>query len=204
MEETTEVLKSGKTSTASTRNNDLAEARERAIFCFGTARLFEKRRKSLRFVNKINKYIGLFIPLSLGYFFISSGTESESLMPIFIYTTAFFSTAQLLISLWALISDWDIKLENYTESVSNNARYYRIFKEIEERYDEDPAKYSAKLKEIMLLDDAQRDKDDRQNISASEDRFIMRRGLYQFQQKCSICGKIPDIRKPKKCANCGK
>lgn len=185
--------------------NDRIEAEDRAVYCFGTAKLFENRRKSLRFFNKINKYIGLFIPLSFGFFFMSLKSSSlmPTLEPIFLSITTLLNASLLFISLWALVNDWDVRLENYTESISNNRQYFKVFKEISERYDEKPTEYAAKLKEMILLDDMQQKKDDKENFSAKDNRFITRQGLYQLQLECPKCGNIPSIEKPKTCENCG-
>jgi len=187
------------------KNKDQAEAEDRAVYCFGTAKLFEKRRKRIGFLNKLTKYVGLLIPLSFSLFYMSLENSSFILTftPIFKYVALTLNVILLFISSWALIFDWDNRLENFTESISNNRRYFKIFKEIAERYNEDETKYANLYRETILLDDIQQAKDDKENFSAKDDRFIMREGLYQTQRECTICGKIPDINL-KNCSCCGK
>jgi len=182
------------------KNKNQIEAEDREVYCFGTAKLFEKRRKRIAFLNKLPKYIGLFIPLSLG---IIVSSDNSFLMPIFKSIAFILNTIMLVLSLWALIFDWDNRLENFTESISNNRRYYKIFKEIAERYNEDETKYANLYRETILLDDMQQAKDDKENFSAKEDRFIMREGLYQTQRECTVCGRIPD-KNLNNCSCCGK
>jgi len=185
--------------------SDVRNAVDRAVYCFGTAKLFEKRRKKIGFRNKLTKYVGLLIPLSFGLFYMS--LENSSLIltytPILKYVALGFNIILLFISSWALIFDWDNRLENFTESISNNRRYYKIFLEIAERYDEDIVKYANLYKETKLLDDAQQEKDEKENLSAEDERFIMREGLCQLHQECPKCKKIPDKGKSVKCSNCG-
>jgi len=187
-------------------NRDKKEAEDRAVFCFGTERLFEKRRKKYQLLNKATKFIGLFVPISLGFFAMSSQDPelTLTLMPIFRYLTTFLNAVILVISVWSMVAEWDAKIENYTESISNNIQYYKAFKEILERYDENPTEYASKLKEMILLDDIQQNKDGKESYSAKDYRFIMRQGLYQLQTTCAKCGEIPDIINPGTCSNCGK
>jgi len=189
--------------------SDRLEAEERAVYCFGTAKLFEERRKKYKLRNKIIKFTGLSIPISLGFFAMSPEISSlipilkPIVMPILLSITTLINAAMLILSIWALVDEWDAKVENYTESVSNNRQYFKIFKEISERYDENPTEYAAKFKETILLDDIQQNKDDKENFSAWDDRFITRHGLYQLHLPCPKCGNIPSIKNPKPCENCG-
>jgi len=181
--------------------NDREEAKRRAIFCFGTAKIFGKRRKTIGFFNKLIKYFGLLVFLSLS---LLVSAEDPFLINVFKSVTFVFNVILLVFSLWALIFDWDNRLENFSEAISKNMQYFRVFKEIKERYNEDKTKYANLLTETKLLDDLQQEKDYKENFSAKECRFIMREGLYQLQLKCVVCGKIPNIANPEKCDNCGK
>jgi len=189
--------------------NDRMEAEDRAVYCIGTAKLFEERRKKYKLRNKIIKFTGLSIPISLGFFAMSPEIESlipilkPVIMPILLSITTLLNAALLLLSVWALVDEWDAKVENYTESVSNNRHYFNVFKEISERYDENPTEYAAKYKEMILLDDIQRNKDGKENFSAWDYRFITRHGLFQLHLPCPKCGNIPSLEKSKTCENCG-
>ncbi|MDR2554694.1 MAG: hypothetical protein LBC64_04625 [Fibromonadaceae bacterium] len=188
------------------KSSEQIESERRAVYCFGTMRLLEKKRKTLRFFNKTNKFIGLSIPICLSLSLVSAKDLPiiSTIMPIFPYITFILNIYILVISVWALIAEWDAKIENYTDSISNNMQYYKIFKEIAERYNENPTEYAAKFKETILLDDTQRKQDGRGDFSPKDHRFITRQGSHQLQFKCVDCNKIPDIKNPGTCRNCGK
>jgi len=186
--------------------NDLTEATNRAVYCFGTAKLLEKRRKRLRFWNRINKFIGLFIPVFIGLSFMSAKDLPiiiSTIMLIFPYIAFILNASMFVISILALVAEWDAKIENYTDSISNNMQYFNIFKEILDRYYESPKEYSAKLKETTSLDNVQQKQDGRENFSLKEYRFITRVGLYQLHLPCPECNKVPSLEKTKNCENCG-
>jgi len=189
--------------------NDRKEATDRAVYCFGTTRLLEKRREKYKLLNKIIKFTGISIPISLGFFATSPKiaalipTLEPVIMPILLSITAFLNIALLYLSVWALVDEWDAKIEIYTDSISNNMQYFKVFKEIAERYIENPTDYSAKLKEMILLDDVQQKQDGKENFSNKDYRHITRLGLHQLHLPCPNCKKVPSLEKTKTCETCG-
>jgi mobilome CxxCx(11)CxxC protein len=190
------------------KSKDQIEAEMRAVDCFGTARLLEKKRKTIKFFSKANKFIGLAIPLIFGTLYTLSNDKSlipklEPIIPIIQLITAILGLALLIISLLALVNDWDTRIENYTKSIPNNMRYHDTFCEIVERYYEDEKKYAALYRKTKSLDDMQQEKDGIEDFSIKDRQFITKHGLHQLDIKCPECKKVPDITKSGKCGNCG-
>jgi mobilome CxxCx(11)CxxC protein len=183
--------------------NDVQEAWDRALFCYGTAKIVEKRTKTLKFLNKINKFIGLAIPLSIGGVVISFGLNA-SLLPTALLILGILGIFQLIVSLWSLIDDWENKIENYVNSKSRNLHYSDLFQKIAKESNEDKTKYTNVFIETMLYDKIQREEDNKMNISEKEKRYGLRYALFQFQRCCVGCGKIPNMKKISKCNVCGK
>ncbi len=183
--------------------NDRIEAWNRAVLCFGTARIFEEREKCIILFNKFTKITELIVPLITGSAAITFGINF-SLMPKYVLiATGGIAIMQLIFSLWALIFSFEDKLKHYSDSVSNNTSYSEKFEEIGRRYDEDINEYEKTFEKMILLDNRQREIDGRMGITNKEKRFGMSEALSRFNRYCSMCGKKPDIDNSKKCKNCG-
>lgn len=184
---------------------DRIEAWDRAVYCFGTAKIFEKRLKQLNILNKGAKFIGLAVPLIIGYFVMTFGKENVLSASWFLYTAAILGFVQLSISLWALVDNWDDKLQCYAEFASENIHYSDTFENIGKRYGENKVEYARLLREMIALDGKQRKLNSKMNISRKENRYAMRYSLFQFERECVECKTIPIVDKPKRgCSICGK
>lgn len=186
-------------------DNNIVEAGQRALFCFGTAKIVENRMKRLKLANRIIKFLGLFIPLIIGGIVLSFGSCS-TLQPMFTPILGALALVQLVLSLWALVANWDQMIIDYSESKTKNLYLCDVLIDIYRNYTDDETKYDSIYKEFILRDTQQRDNDNKNfNFSDKEKRLGMRYGLWLYQWPCAECNKIPNLRKPdKKCSVCGK
>ena len=184
------------------QNSIQNDARDRALHCYGTAKVVEKRLRNLNRIDKIAKFLGLILPLSIGSFVVTVGTDT-ALAPKLLYISGILGAFQLIITLWSLIDNWSGKLEDYMESKIKNMYYTDVFTEIGMRYKEDEAKYANLFNDTKILDNIQQGRDHKINITEKERRFGMRHALFQFRQICAGCKKIPSLGKPIKCDVCG-
>jgi len=183
--------------------NDRIEAWNRAVCCFGTAKIFEKRLRELDPINKRTQILGFVTPLLFGCFVMFSDKENILSNHVFLFFVAIFSFIQLFVSLWALVDNWNNKLGDYTTSISENMFYAGKFEDIGRRYSEDKDRHEKLLQETILSDDLQRKRDIKMNISAKEIRYGRRYALSRFQRKCAECGEIPIVDSPNKnCSLC--
>jgi len=111
------------------RDNIMKESLYRAIHCFGTARIIENKLKWLKRIDKMVKFIGLALPVSVGSFVIASGRNATFTQDL-LFAVGILSFLQLIVILWSLIDSWNIKQVNYLGAVSKNMYLSNLFREI--------------------------------------------------------------------------
>jgi len=183
-------------------NSIQIDAWNRALHCYATAKIVETRLRNLNRIDKISKFLGLILPLSIGSFVITVGMNT-TLSPVLLYVSGILGAFQLTITLWSLIDNWNSKLEDYLESKTKNLYYMEIFNEIGNRYSEDEIKYKNLSNETNIYDNIQRERDNKMNVTEKERHFGMRHALVQFQRVCTGCNQKPILTKTKKCDVCG-
>lgn len=167
--------------------NDRDEARQRAFQCFGTARILEKRQKTIEFYLFINKVIELIIPAGIGFVAITF-RKAQSNMDTLLTLVGIFGLIQLTFSLFVLIKKWESKRESYIDSISKNLAYFKSFEKIRKRYDQG-REYKELLKEMILLDDELQEKDEKMCISEKEKLYGRKLAFERLGREFSDCHK---------------
>jgi len=175
---------------------------KKAIYCFGTAYIFECRARRLRLGLRIIEFLGIIVPLFVGGIVTTYGIQFKHIQAILLLG-GIVALAQLFTSVWALVSKWDDEYSYAQESISANhdlsARYRRFG-------ENPPPRLEDFRMEVRFLDaeDSRRfDRDYRHGISDQKKRKGMRAGLRSFGRECDGCKAIPKSMKPSQCPVCG-
>lgn len=182
---------------------NLSDLWDRSLNCYGTAYLLQYKMQKITVFNTILKFMGLAIPLVVGGVVLSFG-YNQALMPILLYVLGILSIIQLIVSLWAIVDNWDRKIEIYSESKLKNLELSDLLKDCALRYNQDKDKYDSVFTELIIKDDIQKRNDNKIYFSEKEKRKGLRAGLFQFQRECVSCKKIPKSLRASNCETCGK
>ncbi|MBK7142038.1 MAG: hypothetical protein IPH75_08160 [bacterium] len=176
-----------------------------ALYCYGTAYIFECRIRPLEVAINLLTFTGFLGPMIAGVTVTSVSTSGQvaGWVILVIWFAVALSAIHVLLSLWALVQEWLNQLAFYKSSMVEN---YQLSSELE-----DLAKNTL-LSDIdwrnraAILDERgkYRQKEDlHQNITEDERRMGMRYALRKFKRACSGCGKIPTSIVASDCDICG-
>jgi len=118
------------------RENDITEAVNKAVICFGMAKILEKRLMRIDYINKKLTFMGLILPSGVGITSAKLGefkelfvTASPMEMAIIIAVIT-FGIIQMIISAYSISHKWNDNLLTYRDSKSENYKnadkYYNI------------------------------------------------------------------------------
>ncbi len=174
-----------------------------ALYSYGTAWLFERKSRSLKRRLRILAFLGVAGPVAIGGIVLSFGTNPDFL-PVLLSVASVLGVFQLLISIWALVANWD---EAYAHSIESMNENYRLSDRYRELASNPPAEVSEleRRVELVRVDDRRiSDLDRKQGVSEKEKRRGMRAALRQFQRRCAGCGKVPSSMESSDCDVCGR
>jgi len=162
--------------------------------------VFEKRAASYRWWARVPAFLGVAVPVVVGGMVLSFGTSQPNL-PRILVVAGVLGLVQLVMSVWALVAQWESSLAYALESASENHRFATEFEKL--------AKYPTHdlRARFDLLDSTYQARtlaDVRQVVSPEEKRFGLRSGLHRFQRPCVECKVIPNPKKASGCSVCGK
>lgn len=170
-----------------------------AIHAFGTAWIFEKRARKLRWKLKILSFLGIAVPVVIGGIVLSFGTNPR-ILPALLWVAGVLGVAQLTGSVWSLVARWDDSLAYALESVTAN---YRLSRRFESLGEQPPADLEVEFRVLDAENQARKDLDFRQDLTPKEKRAGLRAGLRQFQRACVGCNEVPTSMSPTDCEVCG-
>ena len=178
------------------------ESWKRAIECFGTGAIFQRRARSLRHRIRILVFLALGGPLLLGATVLAFGTKGRSsvLLSILIPATAIVGIAQICASLWALVARWDDSLVEASQSVAENVRLSTDFRDLGVN---PPSDLESKFAILAAQYAIRSERDLGQDVSDKERRRGLRMALRQFHRPCVACGLVPLSEKASDCEVCG-
>jgi mobilome CxxCx(11)CxxC protein len=168
-----------------------------ALEAFGTADIFERRAGRLSTKIKWLAFMGLGQVVVVGATVISFGTKSSHLEQL-LYGVGIVAVGQAMISLWALIANWDTALSYASESQAENNRLSRRFVDLA-GIESNDVEFRVKRAEY----EAREAQDAKQQITEKEKRRGMRSGLRQFRRQCDRCKLVPESMDASKCSVCG-
>lgn len=183
-------------------DDKLRKCADEALKAHGTAYIFEKRAATVRTRLLILSFLGIAGPASVGAIISTYSLDNET-TKIVIGGAGVIAIAQLLFSIWALVSKWDSNLASYIESKSSNynlsSRFDNLAKDTTLAQHEFDTEFKILEKEAEL----RRALDHQFDITDKEKRMGMRYGLRQFQRPCAQCNTVPTNMKPTSCGVCG-
>ena len=178
------------------------ECKRNAVNAFGTATVFERRARRTRRLIRTITFLGVLGPALLGALAGAYGLEWKYL-PHVMFVAALIGGGQFILSLWALVWQWDGDLTYALEATSIN---YRLASAYHSIIISDAGKQQV-AQDLAALDAEARARsqmDNQAGISDKEKRRGMRAALRHFEMKCVGCEQIPRSLKNTKCEVCGK
>ncbi|WP_415764915.1 mobilome CxxCx(11)CxxC protein [Pseudomonas sp. ZB1P45] len=164
---------------------------------YGTSRVFKKRSDELFSKRNIITYLGLAVPALVGASVLAVGTGIYNYI---VYPAGALVVAQLALSLWAIVAQWDSKYAYAVNAMQANLRICESWKRLGAN---PPGNFQAAFDDLADEDLRQAQIDLTQNIKDSEIRFGMRMSLYQYRIACVVCKVKPINMIPSKCHTCG-
>lgn len=189
-----------------TDNEIRIESWKKAVEAEATKSVFLRRSKKYELITKLRDFVSLAVPILLAAIYGYTWNENYLYVKNWaIIALTVSGTTQLCLAAWSLISNWDSEKAYYLQSARENETIKTIWERIGKNNTPNIAVSFGYAQERQIIQD---NNDVQKNISDSEMRFGMRRGLFLFKKSCAICGQVPTSRKPPlfpkaKCGNCG-
>ncbi len=172
-----------------------------ALYCWGTAVIFERRGRRLGRLLRILNFIGIGVPLAVGGIVLSISAK-QSVVQVLTKVAGPLLALQLIWSGWALAAKWDDRREYAIESMGDN---FRLANSYADTAQYPPSDIKHRI-EVLGVQNANREtQDTRQYLKPREKRRGMRAGLSRYQRSCVACGKVPESpEKATRCETCGR
>lgn len=175
----------------------------RALHCFGTAFLFERRAQKLQNRVQLLAFFGLVSPLTVGAAVLGYGVDSRLVVGL-VPVAALAAVIQIILSLWGLSRAWSPSLAYAVESMSANRELFDAFQRLGERPPVAVSDLQVQYDLLVERDRFRTSQDDKAGISEAEKRMGMRAALRQLRKACSACGCVPTDMKATECGVCGQ
>jgi len=175
---------------------------DEAVYCFGTAYVFERRSKAYKRLLQWLTFLGLAVPLAVGGIVMSFGVDLPYTAWI-ITVASILGLAQLILSLWSLVAKWDDMFAYSVESCSDNYRLSDLFKNLAQFENPNSPEHMNRYELLQSENRMRSGRDNQQTLSDREKRTGLRAALRQFQRTCVACKAVPMSMKPSKCDVCG-
>lgn len=176
---------------------------DRAVWAFGTAKVFSARADRYRRYLKRLAYVAIGVPVLIGGTVLSFGLGGDYL-PVLLTVGGLAGILQLGVSVCSLVADWTGSLEYSLVSASDNYDLATKFRDLGSRCAVPPDDLPVRFAELRGRDDSRRTQDVTKGVAEREKRFGHRAGLLQFQRECTACHKVPSSMEPTKCGVCGR
>jgi len=190
---------------------NITEAVDKAVNCYGTAKILEKRIKCINYINKKLAFIGFLFPSSVGITYAKLGEYKEQLGTVaspelraIMIAVMIFGIIQMIFSAYSMSHKWNDNLPKYINSKRENNNIADKYHDIWTRYRTDEAKYAEQLKETNKAYEAQQKADEELDITEKERRYGTRSAYIHYKIQCETCGELPIyIKTTSKCPVCG-
>jgi mobilome CxxCx(11)CxxC protein len=178
------------------------DAWNNALFSYGYGYLFSHRAKKLKTLLNWITFLGIIVPILIGGIVTTYGTTSPILKYLLIITAP-VSIAQLVISVWSVVANWNTSYAYYLETYLDN---YNLAEKYENLGKYPPMKneeLKSELKKIDILRSSRDKQDSKYPLSDKEKRKGMRYALRKYKRECAGCHQIPTSMNSTKCGVCG-
>jgi mobilome CxxCx(11)CxxC protein len=180
----------------------LLRCADQALHHYGTAYIFEKRAARTRWKIKLLNFFGIAAPAAVGATIATYAFNDAWMETILIFAGA-IGLAQLLVTIWSIVSKWDDQLSYCMESKSANYRLSSLYDDLRSKQWLSTIDFQTELSFIGQESQFRSDLDHREDITDKEKRMGMRSGLRRFGRQCRACNEVPKSTKSKNCDVCG-
>lgn len=178
------------------------ESWDRAINSFGKAFIFGKRaefyKKWIRFLT----ILGIIVPILVGAVATGYGLDSSILKNV-INITIPITIIQLVISIIAIVNNWNDYLSYSLEATNDYGNLSENFKKLGKNPPIDEQKLEHKFEILDTKYLLRTEQDSKYGLKDKELRKAMRYALREFQRKCVGCEEVPLSMKSTECEICG-
>ncbi len=147
-------------------------------------------------------FAGIAIPAVVGAI-AAAGIPVPRLLPIALVVAAILGIVQLAASIWALAADWSGSFAQATQSMTANQQLTDAYKRLAENPPSDLAQFERELELIRAQDEAQKSRDQAEQVEDDEMRMGLRAALRERGKACVACNVVPTSMKPTNCEVCG-
>lgn len=171
--------------------------------CAAMRYIFEKRSDRLKWRVTLIKAFGVIVPAAVGITTLGYGLDNDSLKKLIIIAVP-VTIFQFIISLWAIIYNWDGELSYSYEAIQS---YNPLYKQYHDLANYPPKEYDELKNRFDLInkDSSFREQQDAShNVKQWEKRMGMRFSLREYKLSCYGCKKNPLSLKSTPCNVCGK
>lgn len=179
------------------------ECWDRAVDCYGTAKIFLDRASRYRRNLDAISYLGIAVPALVGGNVLAYGTGATWL-PIIFIVAGLLGLMQLLLSIASVVRAWPTGLEYAHESAGANLSLSDEFRRLGSKAIDPPIDLEARANELIVKDEARRQQDVKRGVTDKELRKGHRYGLRYFQRKCVACSAVPQDMSSTECNVCGR
>lgn len=179
------------------------ESWNNSIQAFGKSYIFSKRAQFYSNWIRFLAILGIVVPLTIGATASGYGFNSEILKNTIAISIP-LSIIQLIISVFALVNNWNDHLSYSLESVNDYNSLSDSFKKLGRN---PPQQYQDFIHQFEILETIMKSRtesDSKYNLKERELRKGMRYSLREFQRECVGCNKTPISIETTNCDVCGK
>ncbi|MFZ2852618.1 MAG: mobilome CxxCx(11)CxxC protein [Rhodocyclaceae bacterium] len=179
--------------------NEIKFCRDKEIYAYGTAWLFQQRALAFRQNLNILSWLSLVVPIAVGTLL---GTfDSSELTTMTRIGSGLLGGALAITGAWAVVAGWTDALSRAERSILANNELCDRWRELKGYAGSD---FYAQLATLKERDRAQENLDNLSNITAKDKICMMRAALIQYGLPCERCGQVPTSLKPgnHNCAVC--
>jgi len=173
-----------------------------ALNCFGTAYIFECRVQPLKIATKVLTFSSFLGPMAVGLTVMSVGTTGQ-LVGWIIVVALILSCIQIVVSLWALVSEWQNRLAFCEGSMVENNVLSSDFTDLANNTLLSDSDWRNRAAVLDQKGEYRKREDLRQSVTEEERRMGMRYALRYFQRPCSGCRQVPTTIEASDCSICG-
>lgn len=179
------------------------DCHNKAYDCDAMKYIFEKRAKRLKGYATTLKAFGIIVPSLIGSVALSYQLESPFLQ--FLVSVAVpCMIIQFIISLWALVAEWDNELSYSYEAIQSYSPLFAKYKNIADYPPEEYITFKSAVDVIDLESSFREQQDTSHNVKEWEKRMGMRYSLREHKCSCYGCKVIPLSMESTACDVCGK
>lgn len=178
------------------------EAWNNSIQAFGKSYIFSKRAQFYNNWSRFLTIMGVIVPLTIGATVSGYGLDSDILKNTLAISIP-LSIIQLVISVFAIVNNWNDNLRYSLEAVNDYNNLSDSFKKLGKNPPNDLNEFNLQSEILGTKLSSRIEQDSKYNLKERELRKGMRYALREFQRACVGCKKIPLSIKPEHCDVCG-